>query len=78
MVVPENVADALIGMATEEDFDTVIGFFEAAGTAGLSRYPLPGGRREKIVVPAHRGESVPPEYGQAAAAVEFEEKVFIR
>lgn len=78
VVVPENVADALIGMASEEDFNTFIGFFETAGTADLSRYPLPGGRREKIVVPGHRGGTVPPEYGQAAAAVEFEEKVFLR
>jgi hypothetical protein len=76
VVVPEDVANALISMANKEDFNKLVGFFESAGNVDLSRYPLPGVSREKIVVDAHRVQKVP-EYGQAAAAVDFESKTFL-
>jgi hypothetical protein len=75
IVIPDEVTEALISMASEEDFNTLVGFFESAKKAELSRYPLPGNGQEKIFVNQHQAIE-PPEYGQAAAAVDFEEKRF--
>jgi hypothetical protein len=76
VVIPAGVADALISMANEDDFNKLVGFFESAGHADLSRYPLPGVEREKIMVEKYPVKRKP-EYGQAAAGVDFGGKSFI-
>jgi hypothetical protein len=76
IVVPENVVKAMISMANEEDFHTMVGFFESAGRVDLSRYPLPGqkGQAEALSKQLSPLKPEPPEYGTAAAGYDFEEK----
>jgi len=79
VVVPADVAESMISMASEADFLKVIGFFENASRADLGRYPLPGMRREDLLVnPPKRKESQPPEYGRAAAAIDFDAPGYLR
>ena len=47
VVVPEDVAEALISMANEDDFYKLVGFFESAAKTDLARYPLPGAEHKK-------------------------------
>ena len=77
VVVPEDVAEALISMANEDDFYKLVGFFESSAKAKLSKYPLPGSEHEKVTVDAHSHHDDPTEYGRAAAGVDFEKQVFI-
>ena len=73
IVVPGDVAEAIISMAGEEDFQKLIGFFESAGRVDLSQYPLPGQTRKPLYVDPNKAmpQKEPPEYGRAAAAVDF-------
>lgn len=75
VVVPADVADAIVSMASEADFQKVIGFFESAARVDLGRYPLPG-TRKSLEVP-RRPDQDPPEYGRAAAAVDFDRPSFL-
>jgi len=69
VVVPADIADALIGMASEEDFFKIKGFFETAGMTDLSRYPLPGQERQSLLVKkVDEQKKIEREYGRAAAA----------
>jgi hypothetical protein len=76
IVVPENVVEAMISMANEQDFHTMVGFFESAGKVDLSRYPLPGqnNQTESLAKQLSPLKPEPPEYGTAAAGYDFEEK----
>lgn len=40
IVIPKDVAEAMISMASEQDFHKVVGFFESAYTAELAALPL--------------------------------------
>ena len=68
IVVPDDVAEAMISLATEEDFAKMIGFFESAAKVDLSRYPVLGREGEKPKVDIDPVIPDPPEYGTAAAA----------
>ncbi|MFH1984753.1 MAG: hypothetical protein ABIL58_23175 [Pseudomonadota bacterium] len=70
VVVPADVADAMVRMASESDFQRVIGFFESAAKADLGRYPLPGSGRPFDVVKKPDSDRV---YGRAAAAYEWKD-----
>lgn len=77
VVVPDDVADAMISMAGEADFLKVVGFFESAAKVDMGRYPLPGAQRRQIeVVPPKAKKEDPPEYGRAAAAIDFDTHLF--
>ena len=68
IVIPEDVAEAMISLATEEDFAAMIGLFESAAKVDLSRYPVHGREGEKPKVDLDPVIPEPPEYGTAAAA----------
>lgn len=52
IVIPVDVADAMISMSSEADFHKVVGFFESAYTAELAALPL--GRKIKAIQPAKK------------------------
>lgn len=67
IVVPDKVVDALLNMADENDFNTLIGFFESASRVDLNGLPLPK-NLQKGAAKGPNGENTPPEYGTAEAA----------
>ncbi len=77
VVVPADVAEAIVSMAGEADFLKVVGFFESAARADLGRYPLPGLAKPPLEVKKDRRQT-DFEYGRAAAAVDFDAPGFAR
>lgn len=69
IAIPENVLDAIIEMANEEDFQVLAQFFESASKVDLSGLPLPGNKpeMETIAPQVQYHETEKPEYGSAAA-----------
>jgi len=77
IVVPQEVKDALISMASESDFRSIMAFFESATAANLSRYPLPGNALLKKAASGQNGVNSRKEstYGSAAAGVIFDKSM---
>ena len=72
IVIPGQVAEAIISMATEEDFNTLIGFFENAARVSLGRYPLNSDADRKVQVRGNNASGDDKEYGRAGAAVDLD------
>lgn len=72
VAVPGHVLESMLALANEDDFYKLTAFFESAGRVDLSTLPLPGQAREQRVISAPAKEKTAPEYGSAAAAVEFD------
>jgi hypothetical protein len=68
ITIPGNVLDAIIEMANEDDFHTLVQFFESASHVNLSGLPLRGNNPDMPVVrPREPHENEQPEYGSVAA-----------
>jgi len=69
IAIPENVLNAIIEMANEEDFQVLAQFFESASRVDIGGLPLPGSKREMETVrpEGQYREPVEHEYGSAAA-----------
>lgn len=73
VVVPEEVLQAMMGLADENDFGKVVSFFENARRVNTSTLPL-GGKEEKPRVDKGVATRTAPEYGTAAYADTLTEK----
>ena len=68
IAIPENVLNAIIEMANEEDFQVLTQFFESANRVDISGLPLPGKKRKmETIDPQQPYYTDEPEYGSAAA-----------
>lgn len=72
IVIPENVIDALLSMSNEEDFYTLVGFFESAKRVDLDGLPV-GDHSPEYVKDGKFVPQQPPEYGSAEAGYDFDE-----
>lgn len=72
VVMPERVKQALISMATEDDFYEMVNFFEAAKMVNLNQYPVGAPNQHTISISPVRRE---PEYGSIEAGVDFSEPI---
>lgn len=72
VAVPSQVLESMLALASEDDFYKLTAFFESAGRVNLGGLPLPGKQKEQRTVPVFNKEKSTPEYGSAAAAVEFD------
>jgi hypothetical protein len=71
IVIPEKVVKSLLNMASEDDFNTLVGFFESAGKVDLSRLPLAGNEGRRITVSSSPPSTPEPEYGSVYTAPDF-------
>lgn len=72
VAVPQQILEAMLSLASEDEFYKLTAFFEAAGRINLAGLPMPGHKNESRNVPSNtkrRRENI--EYGSALAAVEF-------
>ena len=74
IAIPDRVQQAIISMASEVDFYELVNFFEAAKRIDMNQYPVQGGGAALQV--RIKPEKPRPEYGRAAAGVDFTEKTF--
>jgi len=66
IAIPENVLDAIIEMANEDDFEVLTQFFESANQIDIASLPLEGNSIGDVILPLHQTKEAP-EYGSAAA-----------
>lgn len=72
VAVPAQILEAMLALANEDDFHKLTAFYESASRVNLGGLPLPGNQPEQRTIPALSKEKSTPEYGSAAAAVEFD------
>lgn len=70
VAVPEKVLEAMLSLASEDDFYRIAAFFEAAGRVNLGSLPI-SERKEKEPLYAQPQSRRQAEYGTAMAAVKF-------
>jgi len=72
VAVPAQILESMLALANEEDFYKLTAFFESAGRVNLSGLPIPGQSHESRIITSSMKPKTAPEYGSAAAAVEFD------
>lgn len=70
IAIPERIVHDMLNMTTGEQFQNVVAFFESAKQVSLKGLPL--GTGGKVTIPSKGIPRTEPEYGQAAAAPEFD------
>lgn len=71
IAIPEKVVHAMLNMTTQNDFDTLVSFFESARRVNMNALPLAGNEFNVSQVPMPKNfgkHSEPPKYGEPGYA----------
>lgn len=72
IVVPDNVLESMVSMASEDDFNKIVAFYESASRVSLSGLPIGEHKSQTVQKQLGGASNKEIEFGSAQSACEFE------